>query len=542
MEAKFREVRELIAESRRLRGSLASIQRPEHNDTEAEDGFVHDPVLSMAPSSDHRESLVSITSFTQPSTEPMVMPKAVSTLAQSSLKLRSSSHGSSTNNRPKLADTKEVKVAEDFTLFLAYYDSCPQPTVTPFTTNVISENLKPEVAGPAGIPLIQQNTPTGRTLLSKPGMTIDPLATVSAPSLAVSPVDHLSSVPPALATVTTAVFAQSCPASIHTTPIPAHVSLQQAGVDEWQLFFGHQDHQLPKDTPGAQVDANHIPQPLPQPYSLQSLVPPPIQRGSLGSFDAPRDALMYNGTSADPWSQMSACESPIWPSENVLRYPPALSMSNQSQSQSQSQQYRSLSDSSMATNTVSPVNLVGRDDSLDSDMIWPPRTSIISPMPPAASSVVDLMIPPLFGKRSFSLTPGPVVPLPQTIDPRWVSPISSLHSTPAQTPRFQLSDPFDSASQISQAQLIDICPQQPSNLGDTSADSRCGLLEADAKFLTQFPRDSDDEQPNICEGTAGSGSAIQQVRSPSNRFGTQSYPPGLGMRKKMKIQGSVPMA
>lgn len=166
---------------------------------------------------------------------------------------------------------------------------------------------------------------------------------------------------------------QSCPASIHTTPIPSHMTLEQINRGAFSNPLAYQASAKESSVIQANPGINRIAAPA---------APPPFTRDQthgtvhVGSFP-------LSPSSGTPSSLVSWTKTPVNGTPQVIAH----SFEN-----SLSQQQNSLA-------SVAQTPCHSHQES------WESRTTPLSPHPPG------------------------------TIDPRWISPLSSLWSTPAATPR-----------------------------------------------------------------------------------------------------------
>ena len=162
---------------------------------------------------------------------------------------------------------------------------------------------------------------------------------------------------------------QSCPASIHTTPVPSRLTLERAG---WGMF----------SNPFAQQDHNNGARSIHEETSVTHRIAAPAASPPF----TPKQDLQI---SQYPLSPASGAHSHVVSWANTpVNGPPQIIAHSFEQSHFQN---------SVSSNTQTPQQL--------QDASWENRATPLSPPPPG------------------------------TIDPRWISPLSSLWSTPAATPR-----------------------------------------------------------------------------------------------------------
>ncbi|ORX34462.1 hypothetical protein BD324DRAFT_636020 [Kockovaella imperatae] len=473
VEAKFREVRESIAESRRRRGSLASIRNP----SPSEDEMDHD---------ERRHIPEEMMSENAPPTPPnMGNHTSFSSMTPAVPRVRHSS-GSLSDNRSRLADIQEGKVADDVTSSycshrLSHASLAGGLPMTPVTAS----------SHAPGLDMDHQDTQRTRRTMSNVSMNGAQLSSRCQSSQMatdlLTPMISMSS--PRTATDRQL---QSCPASIHTTPIPAHVSLGQARVSQlapiqpspFSMPVGNQpitditrSGLIHIDTAEMQVGTNEGPPMLDTGFHMHMS---PDNRNESGFNPTTWSADVYQTSATnsqaqcifqDPWSGLGSSS----PSRMMA--------------------------------SVEPTSLIGQEQVEASPAIWT-STSI----PQSAqdytprSSVYDVNIP-------------------LTIDPRWVSPRGSMPSTPAETPGQLSSGSMELKMPVYTSPVDAIHPNGQSFEID---DSLVMVQTEDGNYQYQFSSRQD-----------GTGHAIQPLRAQQARLATQSYPPGQAARKRMGATSTI---
>ena len=382
----------------------------------------------------------------------------------SSARIRNLSAGSLGEHKPRLADIQEGIVAEDVTppsLFFGTANSHSAVPPTPYTAITPFDSIP------------QGETETQRTLrtMSNVSMAYDPSPTAPGPTID-SPHGGAPVFAAAVSVSVTERKLQSCPASIHTTPIPAYMSLQQAGVE-----LTNTDHT----------------------YSMAA-TSPLTQSGSLGlihidtvqtqidaqnRINTAHQAVDYQMTPNSAGSTRSA--PPLHNSFDLARYGPRDSWPMPAR----------------WSDTVAPSHIVGREYQMEpATPLWPAQLQAA-----------------MGGTLTFAhFDPGASiqeVPMPLTIDPRWVSPRTSTNTTPAQTPGLQFSNPFENVPVY--VSPVEPAPQQ--------------LMRGEERFEHMQVDRSVQRHDHLAM-------SIQPVCEPFTRMGTQSYPPGQGGRKRMEVSPS----